>query len=171
MYRKNIRSLEKFHQQKLRSILGIIWEDRVSNNAVLTRAGLSSLEALMARNQLRFLGHLYRRDDSIIPKQTLFGELERGSRSRGRPMKRWKDQIKQTLTKTNIPTNTWESLAADRSSWRRAVIDGVTYVEDDRIIAAEQKRRKRLVLFAYKPTPIEYFTPGSVNGFLGNRSS
>ena len=72
LYRKNIRTLERFHQQKLQAILEIGCEERITNNDVLTRAGLPSVEAIIAKNQLRFFGHLCRREDSSLPKQTLF---------------------------------------------------------------------------------------------------
>ena len=40
LYRKQIRLLERFHQRCLRSILGIKWQDHVSNEEVLKRASL-----------------------------------------------------------------------------------------------------------------------------------
>lgn len=52
LYHKNIRTLETFHQPKLRVILGICWEECISNNDVLTHAGLPSVEAIVAKNQL-----------------------------------------------------------------------------------------------------------------------
>ena len=44
LYRKQIRLLERFHQRCLRSILGIKWQDHVSNEEVLKRASLPSIE-------------------------------------------------------------------------------------------------------------------------------
>ena len=155
LYRKNIRTLERFHQQKLRAILGIAWEERVTNNDVLTRAGLPSMEATIAKNQLRFLGHLYRREDSSLPKQTLFCELAHGSRLIGGPKRRLKDQHKQLFKKTRIPVDNWEALAADRESWRGTIANGVQKLEADRAQAAEakrQQRKQRLLLPRPPPT-------------------
>lgn len=58
LYRKNIRTLERFHQQKLRAILGIGWEERIPNIVILTHAGLPSVEAIIAKSQLRLLSQL-----------------------------------------------------------------------------------------------------------------
>ena len=143
LYRKNIRTLERFHQQKLRAILEIGWEERITNNVVLTRADLPSVEAIIAKNQLRFLGHLSRREDSSLPKQTLFCELAHGSRLLGGPKRRIKDQVKQLLKKTKIPVDNWEALAVDRSSWRGTIANGVQKLEADRAQAAEEKRQQR----------------------------
>ena len=143
LYRKNIRTLERFHQQKLRAILGIGWEERITNNDVLNRAGLTSVEAIVAKNQLRFFGHLCRREDSSLPKQTLFCELAHGSRLVGGPKRRLKDQFKQLLKKTKIPVDNWEALAAERASWRGTIANGVQKLESDRAQAAEVKRQQR----------------------------
>ena len=46
-HRKQIRLLERFYQRCLRSILGIKWQDHVSNEEVLTRARLPSMESIL----------------------------------------------------------------------------------------------------------------------------
>ena len=123
--------------------MGIGWEERITNNEVLNRSGLPSVEATIAKNQLRFLGHACRKDDSSLPKQTLFGELAHGSRPLGGPKKRLKDQLKQLLKRTSIPVDSWETLAADRSAWRGTIVTGVQKLEADRAQTAEKKRQLR----------------------------
>lgn len=68
------RTLEMFHQQKLWTVLGISWEEHVTNDLVLTLAGCQSVEVLVAKNQQRFLSHLHRRIDVSLPKQTVYDE-------------------------------------------------------------------------------------------------
>ena len=58
LYRKLIRLLEQFHQLCLRSILGIKWQDHVSNEEVLKRASLPSIESILLQVQLRWPGHV-----------------------------------------------------------------------------------------------------------------
>ena len=53
LYRKQIRLLERFHQRCLRSILGIRWQDYVSNEEVLKKASLPSMESILLQVQLR----------------------------------------------------------------------------------------------------------------------
>ena len=45
--RKQIRLLGQFHRRCLRSILGIKWQDHVTNGEVLGRASLPSLESML----------------------------------------------------------------------------------------------------------------------------
>ena len=52
LYRKQIKLLERFHQRCLRSILGIKWQDHVSNEEVLKRASLPSIESILLQVQL-----------------------------------------------------------------------------------------------------------------------
>ena len=52
LYWKQIRLLERFHQCCFRSILGIKWQDHVSNVEVLKRASLPSIESILLQVQL-----------------------------------------------------------------------------------------------------------------------
>ena len=47
LYRKQIRLMERFHHGCLRSILGIKWQDHVSNEEVLKRASLPSIKSIL----------------------------------------------------------------------------------------------------------------------------
>ena len=52
LYRNQIRLLERFHQCCLRSILGMKWQDHMSNEEVLKRASLPSIESILPQVQL-----------------------------------------------------------------------------------------------------------------------
>ena len=57
-YRYQVKQLEKFHRQRyLRSIMNIKWYDRVTNAAVLDRASLTSIDAILQQHRLRWYGH------------------------------------------------------------------------------------------------------------------
>lgn len=154
LYRRNIRTLECFHQRKLRNILRIRWEDRITNNEVLTRSGLPSIQAIIAKNQMRFMGHLLRKPAASLPKQILYGELLQGRRPLGRPKKRLKDLFKTTLTRSGIQHTTWEAIACNRTTWQIAISSGADKLERDRAAAAEEKRHRRTDrMHAQKPPP------------------
>ena len=57
LYRKQIRLLKRFHQRCLCSILGIKWQNHVSNEEVLKRASLPSIEPILLQVQLRWARH------------------------------------------------------------------------------------------------------------------
>lgn len=119
LYRKHVRLLEKFHQRQLRRILRIKWQDYISNARVLEQAKCDSIERILARNQLRWTGHVLRMPDERLPKQVLFGEIGQGQRTSGGQAKRYKDMLHTTLKNAGIRSN-WEELCKDRIQWRAA---------------------------------------------------
>ena len=118
LYRKHIKQLERFHMRALRSIMGIKWQDRVTNLEVLDRASLASIETMVLKAQLRWTGHVIRMEPFRLPRQLLYGELRQGQRPRGRPKKRFKDCIKNNLKHSGTPPTELENLAQDKSAWR-----------------------------------------------------
>ena len=96
--------------------MGISWRDNVTNSEVLTRAGLQSRFTLLRQRRLGWLGHVSRTDDARIPKDTRHGELSSGHRATGRPQSRYKDVVKRDMKALGIDTQSWEDLAADRST-------------------------------------------------------
>ena len=70
-------------------------------------------------------GVCFRMEEGRIPKDILYGELAEEKHHTGRRQLRFKDICKRDLKSMNIDTNSWETLAKDRSAWRGAVIDGL----------------------------------------------
>ena len=94
LYSRQEHRLNAFHLRCLRRLLGITWQDRVTNIDVLAKAGMPSMYAMLSQRRLRWLGHVSRMDDGRIPKDTLYGELATGTRPTGRPALRHKDLLK-----------------------------------------------------------------------------
>ena len=93
----------------LRRILGITWQDKVTNAAVLEQAGSFSMHLMLSQRRLRWVGHIHRMEDGRIPKDVLYGELAMGRHPVDRPALRYKDFRKRDLKLTNINTGSWES--------------------------------------------------------------
>ena len=74
-YARQEKRLESFHLRCLRRIMGIRWQDRVTNTAVLEKAGSLSMHLMLCQNRLRWLGHMHRKEDARIPKDILYGQL------------------------------------------------------------------------------------------------
>ena len=142
-YRRHIKKLDQFHLRCLRRLLGIKWEDRVTNQEVLRRAATPGIEAMIMQAQLRWTGHVIRMEDSRLPKQLFFSELARGTRKQGGQVKRYKDNLKQSLRTCNVPVTGWESLAGNRAAWRQATHKGVKDFEDQRLASLDAKRQAR----------------------------
>ena len=93
LYRRHVKQLENFHKRALRSILGTRWQDCITNLEVLDRAECTSIEAILIKAQLRWVGHVIGMDDHRMLRQLLYGDLEVGKRKQGRPRKRYKVMI------------------------------------------------------------------------------
>jgi len=68
---EHVRTLDAYHQKCLRQLLGIRWCDRVRNDEVLQRTGLTSLSHLLSRRRISVFGHVARLDDDT-PETWLF---------------------------------------------------------------------------------------------------
>jgi transcription termination factor 2 len=143
LYCHHLRSLENFHNASLRKILGVTWKDKVPVTEVLRRTKSVSVENIIYRSHLRWIGHLIRMDDSRLPKQLLYGELSVGTRSVGRQLKRYRDQSLAVLKACHISSTNLEALAKDRDAWRETCRKGLQIRERDRLKWLEERRRKR----------------------------
>ena len=74
----------------MRSILGIKWQDYLSNEEVLKRASLLSTESILLQVQLHWAGHVTRMEDVRVPKAVFLSEPQEGRRDPGAPRKRHK---------------------------------------------------------------------------------
>ena len=84
----------------------------------MSRACLPSIFKLLRQRRLRWLGHVHRMPEGRIPTDLLYGELASAKRPTGRPQLRYRDVVKRDMKAVDINTESWESLAANRSKWR-----------------------------------------------------
>jgi len=68
--------------------------------------------------RISWLGHLERMEEERMPKKIFTQELE-GTRRRGRPRKRWKEEVERALQVLGV--RRWRELVADRKKWKDIV--------------------------------------------------
>ena len=98
---------------------------------------------LLRQDRLRWLGHVHRMPDGHIPKDFLYGELASGKRSTGRPQLRYRDLVQRDMKTVDISTESWESLAANRSKWKGALTTHLKSREEKLPQAATERRARR----------------------------
>jgi hypothetical protein len=67
---------------------------------------------------INWLGHQERMEENRMPKMIFSQELQ-GPRRRGRPRKRWKEEVERDLHVLGM--RRWRELATDRKKWRDIV--------------------------------------------------
>lgn len=143
VYQRHAKKLNHIHLSCLRKLLRIKWQDKIPDTEVLSKANIPSIYTMLAKEQLRWTGHVTRMPYVRLPKQVFFGELKNGKRAQGAPKKRYKDTLKASLKSFGLDLKSWESLAQDRPAWRRKVQDGAVLCESRRSSCAILKRQQR----------------------------
>ena len=102
----------------LRRLLDIRRMSRVPNARIRQFCGVKKgLEERIDEGVFRWFGHVERMERDRIAKRVYVGECA-GSRSVGRPRKRWIDIVKECLRKRGLDVGEARRMVQNRSEWR-----------------------------------------------------
>ena len=133
VYQRHAKRLNHFYFSCPRKLLKIRWQDKIPDTEVLEKAKMQSVHTLLQLTQLRWTGHVTRMPDERLPRKAFYGELQEEKRSQGGQKKRYKDTLNASLKDFNIPTESWERAAQDRTKWRCLTNKGAAQFESMRI--------------------------------------
>jgi hypothetical protein len=111
-----------FERKLFRRIYGSKYENgewKSRTNRELEEVGKGENIVKWIKGQrISWLGRLERMEEDRLPKKIFTQELE-GTRRRGRPRKRWKEEVERDLQVLGL--RRWKELVADRKKWKDIV--------------------------------------------------
>jgi len=112
------RMEEKMEAAELKMVrwaLGVTLKDKVKNKYIWGTAKITRIGEKLRGERLRWFGHVKRREESYLGRRMMRVEIP-GKRRRGRPHRRWIDNLTEDMKKAGVS----EEEAEDRVRWRTA---------------------------------------------------
>ena len=104
-----------------RSMLGINYKDRKTNKWVRSQTKLKDIISIIKKLKWQWAGHIYRRNDNRWTIRITEWTPRIGKREKGRPQRRWRDELDKYWEKVN-----WEKETQNRKSWKH---HGETFIQ------------------------------------------
>ena len=102
-------------------------------------------------------------EDNRLPKQLMFGELASGKRKQDRPLKRFKDCVKVSISHAEITPKELQPRAHDRTGWQDLTRHAIDTFEERRRTQIEKARERRKAsaddLRQPRPLPMPALSP------------
>ncbi|XP_065866590.1 uncharacterized protein [Euphorbia lathyris] len=113
----HIHKMSVAEMRMLRWMCGHTRKDRVRNEIIRTKVGVTSIENKMRENRLRWFGHVRRRALDAPVRRTEEWQRDVVVRGRERPKQTWRRVIESDMSLLGIE----ENMVVDRTEWRERI--------------------------------------------------
>ena len=124
--------LQATEMKYLRRVVGKTKRDKIRNAIIRNQTQTKDIKSKIEINQLRWFGHVNRMDDNRIAK-SIYHAKTLGKRPKGRPRRKWEEEIKDALKVRNLTFNEGSRKCQDRVAWRGIVTDMQTHTPKGRV--------------------------------------
>lgn len=125
----DVNALRVFERKIYRRIYGPIKEGEVwrlrRNDEINGVIGNEDIVRFIKASRLRWIGHVERMDQERIQRRIMNSQIM-GVRKRGRPRKRWVQDVEEDLRKMGI--RRWKIEAQNRDGWRRIAREAKAHI-------------------------------------------
>ena len=145
------KMLNAFHMRCLRRLLGITWQDKITNKVVLEKAGIPSLYTLKAKAAVARTCDM---DEKLLHSKRPFiwrtGNREKTNRTTPTTLH---GRMQARPPGTSHKHRLLESYCHRQDAWRHTVKVGLSQYEETQRVKAEEKRlHKKTVCLASRPS-------------------
>lgn len=116
--KKDETRINAIEMKHLRRIAGKTKWDRVKNEEIRQITGQIPMVEKIRRKQLNWYGHIIRMSPDRLTR-TIMEAGHQGRRRRGRPRRKWIDQIKEEGARKGVTLGEMRRIAKDREEWKR----------------------------------------------------
>lgn len=113
MGRKEEKILETTEMRMLRRIKGVTLRDRERSADIRRELRVSDINEKVREIRMRWYGHVRRRNEGHPARMAMESEVP-GKRPRGRPRKRWRDNVREDMAHFGVRPEE----ALDRTTWK-----------------------------------------------------
>ena len=139
---QHIKRLQGFVMRCLRIILGISVRQKQRNTDIRAKASIETVDTMIRKRRLRWLGHVARMEPHRIPRRLLVCKFIGGKRAVGGQKLRWVDFVMRDLKKCKLD-HEWMHVAQDRDKWSFVVETAVTELNEEAVEMEKMKKDKR----------------------------
>ena len=131
------KKLDEFCQRNLRKIMGVIWNNKVTNRRIEANWTEAAARHRTGERRLWFAGHVLWMAPGRPAHNTIDWIPVDGRKRRGRPRKTWRSTFCDDLHARGVKWSEAEELAADRVHWRNLYVAHCPEKGPDELSAAK----------------------------------